>query len=191
MKIKLFIGISILLAILCSSCYKSSDKKSQRVKGQSQTTVLQLLQQIDTIDVLGEFNASIAKEYISKAEAFSHEYPEDPMSAELLYKAALISMTVAKSSQIQDEIELYSQKALSIFDNIQKVYPEFNGIKNCIFNKGVIYDDILLDYENAEFYYRMYIATYPTDTLAINLESYLQYLGKSPEEIIAQFSSNY
>jgi TolA-binding protein len=51
----------------------------------------------------------------------------------------------------------------------------------------VVYDDILHDYKNAEILYREFIVRYPTDTLAMNIESYLQYLGKSPEDIIMQF----
>jgi hypothetical protein len=50
----------------------------------------------------------------------------------------------------------------------------------------MIYEDILHDYENAEIFYREFIARYPADSLAINLESYLPYLGKSPEEIILE-----
>jgi tetratricopeptide (TPR) repeat protein len=109
-----------------------------------------------------------------------------PMSAEFLYKAGLMAMTVAKTSGNSEETILYTQKALAIFENIQKIYPEFNGIRNCIINKGIIYEDILHDYENAEIFYREFIARYPTDTLAINLASYLQYLGKTPEDIMSE-----
>jgi hypothetical protein len=188
MKSKLLIVFSIFIMIFGTSCSKTSDNKLLHEKGKSQTTVLQLLQQIDSLNALGAFNAQVAKDFITTARTFSTEYPEDQMSAEFLYKAALMAMTVAKVSQNTEEKELYCQTALTIFDDIQKVYPEFSGIKNCIINKGVIYDDILHDYDNAEMYYRIYIAAYPTDTMAINLESYLRYLGKSPDEIMAEFS---
>jgi tetratricopeptide (TPR) repeat protein len=136
---------------------------------------------------MGEINFDIAKDFISKAGGFSEKYPEDPMAAEFLYRSGLMAMTVAKASNDLEEVTLYSKKALIIFDDIQKIYPDFSGVKNCIINKGIIYEDILLDYDSAEFFYREFIAKYPTDTLAVNLESYLPYLGKSPEEIMSGF----
>jgi len=187
MKSKLWIWIAIFIMVFGTSCLRNAGNKLLQEKGKSQATVLQLLQQMDSLEGLGEFDPAIAKDYIDKAEEFENAYPEDPMSAELLYKAGLVAMTVAKASNNNAETELYAQKALSIFDDIQKVYPEFNGIKHCILNKGIIYDDILHDYRNAEAVYKAFIARYPSDTMAINIESYLQHLGKSPEEIIAEF----
>jgi len=187
MRRKLFIILSAFLVVFSTSCYKQPENKLMQEKGKSQNTVLLLQHQIDSLNALGEFDIQVAKDYISNVRLYTHEYPEDPISAELLYHAALMAMTVAKATQDIDEKESYSQIALIIFDDIQKVYPEFSGIKNCLFNKGVIFDDILNDFENAEIFYRMYIATYPTDTLAISLEGYLQFFGKSPEEIMVEY----
>jgi len=180
--------LAIFLLAFLTSCYKSSNNSLLQQKGKTQTEVLQLLQIIDSLGNLGEYDLLVVREYIAKVDEFCENFPEDPMAAEFLYKAALMAMTVAKSSENYDETIAYSQKALLIFDDIQKIYPEFNGLKNCIINKGIIYEDILHDYENAEIFYREFIARYPTDTLAINLELYLPYLGKSPEEIMAGFA---
>jgi len=189
MKQKAFFLSTFILLIFAISCHRESGNVLLQQKGKLQTTVIQLLQQIDSLGILGEYNVTIAKDYILKAEEFSREYPEDPMSAELLYKAGLISMTVAKFSGNPEDTEFYSHKTLNIFDDIQRVYPDYANIKNCMLNKGVVYDDILHDYENAEIHYKEFIARYPTDSLAINIEAYLQYLGKSPEEIIKQFGN--
>jgi hypothetical protein len=118
---------------------------------------------------------------------FSGKFPEDTMSPEYLFKAGLMAMTVAKATDnVEEKIE-YCQNAFNIFEDIERIYPEFSGVKDCMYYKGVIFDDILHDYKNAERYYRLFISRYPTDTLAITLEAYLQFLGRSPEEIIAQF----
>jgi tetratricopeptide (TPR) repeat protein len=190
MKPKLWATLAIVILVFGISCQRESSNTILQKKGKSQTDVLQLHQQIDSLSSIGEFNPEFAKEYIAKTEEFVEKYPENPMSADFLYKAGLMAMTVAKASETSEETELYSQKALAIFDNIQKIYPDFSGVKNSMLNKGVVYDDILHDYENAEIYYRAFIAKYPTDTLAINIESYLQYLGKSPEDIIAEIEQN-
>ena len=179
---KIFLCFTIFTLILATSCYREPNNPLLQEKGKPQASLLQLLQQIDSLGSLGEFDPVIAKDYITQTEEFSGINPEDPMTAEFLYKGGLLAMAVAKSSENTEETHLYSQKALSIFDNILKVYPDYSGVQNCILNKGVVYDDILRDYENAEIYYREFIARYPNDTLAVRLESYLQYLGKSPEE---------
>jgi tetratricopeptide (TPR) repeat protein len=189
MKQKVLSLFVILILVFGTSCSRESCNTLLQEKGKKQTCVIQLLQQIDSLSNLGECYYTIAKDYIAKTEDFSNTYPEDPMSAEFLYKAGLIAMTVAKISENQEETDAYAQKALSIFDDIQRVYPDYANIKNCILNKGVIYDDILHDYQNAEIQYRELIARYPADTLAINIKSYLQYLGKSPEEIFKQLEN--
>ena len=184
---KILLCFTVFALILATSCYREPNNPLLQEKGKSQTSLLQLLQQIDSLSILGEFDPAISKDYIAQTEEFCEINPEDPMAAEFLYKGGLLAMTVAKSSGDSGEAQQYSQKALTIFDNIIKIYPDFNGVKNCILNKGVVYDDILHDYENAEMYYREFIARFPTDSLAIKLEPYLQYIGKSPEEIMASF----
>ena len=189
MRKHLFIWMTILAMVFATSCNRGSDNQVLKEKGQSQTEVLQLLQQIDSLGNMGEFDAHVAKSFIAKAEEFSNKYPEDAMSPEFLFKAGLMAMTVAKATDNIDEKTTYCQNAFNIFEDIERVYPEYSGVKDGMYYKGVIFDDILHDYENAEIYYRMFIARYPTDTLAITLESYLQFLGKSPEEIIATFGN--
>jgi tetratricopeptide (TPR) repeat protein len=187
---KILLCFTVFALILATSCYREPNNPLLQEKGKSQTSLLQLLQQIDSLSSLGEFDPAISKDYIAQTEEFCEINPEDPMAAEFLYKGGLLAMTVAKSSGDPGETQQYSQKALTIFDNILKIYPDFNGVKNCILNKGVVYDDILHDYENAEMYYREFIARFPNDSLAIKLEPYLQYIGKSPEEIMASFGKS-
>jgi len=187
MNLKRMVWLIVFVLTFSQSCYRTSSNTHLQQKGKAQTAMLQLLQTIDSLGNYGEYDFVIVKEYIAKVEEFGNNYPEDPMSAEFLYKAALMAMTIAKASENYDETTLYSQKAILIFDDIQRIYPEFTGVRNCIINKGIIYEDILHDYINAEIFYREFIARYPTDTLAVNLELYLPYLGKSLEEIISSF----
>jgi hypothetical protein len=189
MRIKRLVWLAILVSVLMPRCYKPSNNSLLQEKGRAQTTVLQLLQTIDSLGTLGEYDPLIVKDYIAKAEEFGNNYPEDLIAPEFLYKAGLMAMTVAKASENSEETTLYSQKALILFDDIQRIYPDFNGVRNCIINKGIVYEDILHDYDNAEIFYREFIARYPTDTLAVNLESYLPFLGKSAEEIMAEFGN--
>jgi len=187
MNLKNLVWCAVVILVLIPSCRKTSNNTMLQQKGKAQTEVLQLLQTIESIDGFGENYILVIKDFIAMAEKFSSNYPEDTMTQEFMYKAGLLAMTVAKTSENSEETSYYCQKALLIFEDIQKIYPDYNGIRNCILNKGIIYEDILIDYENAEISYREFIARFPLDTLSANLESYLPYLGKSPEEIITSF----
>ncbi|MDR2971501.1 MAG: hypothetical protein LBU83_06180 [Bacteroidales bacterium] len=177
---KIFLCIAILILALGTSCYRESNNTVLQQKGKSQTTLLQLLEQIDSLGRFGDNYWVVYKDYIAEAEEFGEEYPEDPMSAEFLYKAGVLGMKVAEASEDKEEKYFYSQKALSIFDAILLIYPDFYEVKNCFLYKGVVYDYLLQDYESAEICYKEFIARYPDDSLTMNIES-LQYLGKSPE----------
>ena len=66
------------------------------------------------------------------------------------------------------------------------IYPENPNIKYCYFHRGTIYDDILEDYRSAENEFRELIHRFPDDSLSINISAYIQYLGKTPEQIMAE-----
>jgi hypothetical protein len=186
MKQKLFIFSTIILLILVTCCKRTPQNLLLLEKGKSQTCLLCLLQQIDSLVQLGEYDSDIFGEYIEKAEEFCTKYPEDPTSAEFLYKAGLMAMSLAKFSDNIEEKGFYSRKAIGFFDSIQMIYPEFHGLRKCILNKCILYDEILNDHENAEVCFREYIGRYSADTLTINIDSYLQYLGKSAEEFLSE-----
>jgi len=186
MKNKLLLCLCVFLLLFLTNCKKHSKNLFIQEKGKSQTSLLYLLQQIDSLGIIGEYDPDILNLYIEKTENFRSNYPEDPFTVEYLYKAGLVAMTLAKNAADVEEKELSCKKAISLFDEIQLIYPEFVGIKNCLLNKGIIYYEILNDYENAEILYREYIARYPADTINAGVDSYLQYLGKSPEDIIGE-----
>jgi TolA-binding protein len=187
MNTKKIVWFAIFILVFIPTCHRTTNNMMLQQKRKSQTTLLQLLQKIDSLSNFGDDFHLVYKDYIAEAEEFGEEYPEDPMSAEFLYKAGVLAMKIAEAAEDNAEKLLYCQKALLIMDEILLIYPDFYEVKNCVLYKGVIYDYLLMDYENAEIYYREFIARYPTDTLAVNVESYLPYLGKSPEETFGQF----
>jgi hypothetical protein len=180
MKRFLFIGFAIFFIAFGTNCHKVTNLNTMPQKGKEQSVILQLLQQIDSESNLGEVNFELAKEYFEKTNQFSNKYPEDPMAVEFLYRAGLIAMRAATVAENIENLDWYAQKALTIFDDIQMIYPDFSEVKNCIFNKCVIYNDILHDFVNAEIFHREYILRYPEDSLAT------QYIGKSIEELMIE-----
>jgi tetratricopeptide (TPR) repeat protein len=110
----------------------------------------------------------------------------------MLWNAAIAGMTYAKYAKelMRDSTAMmkYAQKSIQIFDIIQKVYPDYENSKNTYLYRGVIYDDILEDYEKAKSEYSEYIYKHPNDSASSNLKEYLKYLGVTTNEIYQNFN---
>jgi len=108
--------------------------------------------------------------------SYSKDHPKDTLSAEYLFKAADIAMNLQTGSQ-----------AILYYDKILSNYPNFNKRPECVFLKAFIYENQLGDLKEAEKQYKEFIKTYPDHTLAKDAKASLEYLGKSPEELIKIF----
>ena len=101
---------------------------------------------------------------------------------------AIVGTNYRKNSGIENlkhEIAQGTTGSITFID-IYEIYPEYEGVKNCIFYRGTTYDDILHDYKSAEIEFRDYIHKYPQDSVSAILKDYLvNGLGKSPDEIAA------
>lgn len=184
----------IALVILFASCEEKTKRNSLEEIGKTQSQMLQAFQKVDSLRHEGIVEENIMNDFIDQAHAFYELYPEEKVAPEMLVNAGVASMTLAKyyKETQPDDIASkakYARQALSTFDIIVKVYPDYSGVKKSYLNKALIYDDILEDYSSAELEYREFIHKYPHDSISYNLSNYLQYLGKTPEEIMAEFST--
>lgn len=180
------------MVFLLVSCTENSKNTTLEEKGRAQSALLLSFQKADSLRQTGAMNIELYKRFIDQAVAFYEEYPEESITPEMLQNAGVSSMTVAKfikefNAEDESGIVEYAKKGIEIFDLIQKVYPDYEGAKKAYLNRGIIYDDILGDYKSAEYEYMEYITKYPHDSISVNLRYYIQYLGKTPEEIIAEF----
>lgn len=168
------------------SCKNKQESNPIEQKSKIQSELIQSYLKADSIYKMGAINIDVMTQFIDNAEKFASEYPEESIAPEYLFKAGVLTMTLARSSDVKEEIAKYAKKSLEIFNNIQKVYPDYEGVKNCIFYRGTTYDDILHDYKSAEIEFRDYIHKYPQDSISLILKDYLvNGLGKSPDEIAA------
>ena len=141
-------------------------------------------------------NAIVEKEsystFIGKAMAFYLSFPEENITPKMLWNAGIAGMTYARyAKDISDHTDMveYAKKSIQIFDIIQKVYPDYDEIKNTYLYKGVIYDDILEDYDSAKHEYLEYTSKYPDDSASSNLKEYIKYLGSSADDIYINFNT--
>ncbi len=186
-KILYFVCLSLLF-LSCNS--RDNSVKTVQEESVDQTDLLQSYNKADSLYQQGIINQELFDNFITKAIKFADYYPENEITPDILTKAGVACMILAKNasmSQYPDEevVNKYAQQGISIFEKIQATYPDYEGVKNCYLNRAFIYDDILHKYLDAEYEYREFLHKYPDDSACENIRAYLQVLGKSEEEIMA------
>ena len=192
---KLLYFISIVLLLF--SCNKSKNQGTNMVQEESgdQTELMQAYDKADSLYQQGIISQELFDHFITQTIKFADVYPENEITPDMLSKAGVACMILAKNASIeqnpdQEVVENYAHKGISIFEKIQATYPDYEGVRNCYLNRAFIYDDILQKYLDAEYEYREFLHKYPDDSACENIRSYLQVLGKSDEEIMASIENH-
>lgn len=189
MRTKIYFLTFLISTVLFISCGEKKKDSPIETKGKVQTEILQSLQTVDSLYKLKIIDISRMSQFIFHAKEFANTYPEDKLAPTYLFKAGVLSMEMANIAEDKASITKHAQEALSIFSNIQKIYPDFENIKLCLYNRGVIFDNILHDYKSAEIEYRDFIHKYPDDPNTTWLKEYVdKHLGKSTEELFQEIN---
>ena len=123
-----------------------------------------------------KFEDSIAERTIRAYEKYAEAFPEDSVSAEYLFKAA----------DVYRALKRYP-KALEIYSDIQKKFPDHSRVPYTYFLQGFVYENELMKPNEAKPFYETFLEKYPDHALARDVAFSLEFLGKSPEEIIKSF----
>lgn len=148
---------------------------------ESKETVLQKIQDAESNLYAKEgafqFNDSLATITIAAYEQYASSFPEDAETPEYMFKAA----------------DLYRAKrefepALAIYDKLQTNYADFKKVPQTVFLQGFVYENDLKDMPKAKERYETFLAEYPNHDLAKDVKFSLDHLGKTPEQIIKEFT---
>lgn len=169
MKKLVFIGFLISFLYSCNSTNKVVEKNKLLVKIQQNEKKLYN-------DSLMELDVTIADSTILLYTRFANEYSDDSTAAEYLFRAAEICKALNKGKQ-----------ALSYYKRVEDNYPKFIKMPICIFMQGFVYENMLMDYDNAKYNYQRFIDKYPKHPLVKDTKILIENLGKSPDEIIKSF----
>lgn len=171
--------VLVLFAVGCH--HKDGRKKSILDK---QTELLKLYNTADSVYYTGKnIDTALFGRFIRKAVDFADNYPKDEISSEMLYRAGIGSMILAKNASDRVTKADYAKLAISIFLKYQKNYPDGEHAEYCYYQRGIIYDDILGDSRSAEAEYRDFINRNPNDSLTPQLQQYIKLLGMSEEQL--------
>lgn len=122
------------------------------------------------------FDVQKGNEIIEAYAVFAETYPDDTLSASYLFKAGEISMNLQ-----------FSEQAIAYFSRVRADYPSFYKAPECLFLKAFVFENQLNNLKDAEIYYKEFIAKYPNHPLTDDAIASIEYLGKSPEELVRMF----
>jgi outer membrane protein assembly factor BamD (BamD/ComL family) len=166
MNHKILIALGIVVFALVSSCTKNVKKEQINAIAAQEKSLFEA-QEIDRLKGL-----QLIDTYVN----FSKQYPDDSLSANYLYKAGEIAMNLKLGTQ-----------SIFYFDKIITNFPTFSKVPECVFLKAFVFENQLNDLEKASRYYNEFIIQFPNHLLVKDAKASLEYLGKSPEELVRIF----
>ena len=123
-----------------------------------------------------EFDAKKLDNLLSLYHKYINEFPQDVMIEEYLFKAGTLSLSLRKGGE-----------ALSNFTALINKFPQSAHLAEAYYYKAFVYEDIIYDIEAARIAYNDFIVRFPDHQFAPDAKLSIQYLGMSPEEIVATF----
>lgn len=168
MKNKSFVKLLGLLLIIIHLAACSTDVKLQQVK-----EIKTLEAQLYKAKILDKDKGL---QIIDKYLDYAKTYPKDTLSANYLFKAGEIAMNLNMGSQ-----------AIFYFDKLASNFPDFRKAPECLFLKAFILENQMNNIGQAEKFYKEFLKKYPNHALANDAQASIEYLGKSPEELVKMF----
>lgn len=176
--------ILIVFSLTIVGCRHSDNKNGKRRFGQKQSELLELYNMADSVYYQQQrIDTALFGRFIRKAVDFANNYPKDEISSDMLYRAGVGSMILAKAATDRATTAEYAKQAIAIFNNYQKQYPDGDKAEFCYYQRGIIYDDILGDIRSAENEFRDFINRNPNDSLTPQLQEYIKLLGMSEKQL--------
>ena len=120
-----------------------------------------------------------AEGFIEKCKSYVQQFPEDSLSANLLFQAADVSRGLGNFGP---SIQMWGQ--------VWRKYEQYEKAPDALFLQGFVYDSDLKDAVNAKRYYQKFLERYPEHELAAQVQQLLSVIGQSPEDLIRQFEKN-
>lgn len=111
-------------------------------------------------------------------DEFIKDFPKDSLSPIFLYRAADLNMALNRGNQ-----------SITCLDKIINNYPNFNKTPDCMFLKAYVAENVMHNLPLADQFYREFLKEYPTHSLAKDAEASLKNLGKTPEQLVAEFEA--
>jgi tetratricopeptide (TPR) repeat protein len=172
----------VLAAVLLAAC-GSKNNAGKATRQEADSLVAAYRYSDSLFAACGRIDTAAFGDFISRAQAFAEAHPQDTLAPDMLYRAGVGSMILAKAATNKVDRGENAKRALAIFRRFQELFPDHPQERLCYWQRAIVYDDILGDWRSAEAEYRDFITRYPDDPLTPQFQDYLTLLGKSESEI--------
>lgn len=181
--------ISSLLILNCGNRENRNKQNVIEERGTIQSELLQMFYKSDSLYKNELPDLQLMNNFIDQVSDFVEKYPEDAISPDLLFKAGVFSMILTQLSEDKVDIAKYARQTINIFNKIEKIYPEYENVKNCYLFRGQVYE-ILKDYRSAEIEYQDLLHKFPSDSITTAaMRAYIENLGKPVDEILVSLEN--
>lgn len=115
---------------------------------------------------------------VDKYVAFADNFKDDTLAPAYLFKGAEICMNIRKG-----------QRAIELFDRVIKDYSDYKNAPEALFLSAYTYENVLNKMKEAETKYKLFIEKYPSHQLKNQAVLSIEHLGKTPDELVAEFEA--
>lgn len=126
----------------------------------------------------GKIDTAGVEQLLRMYEDFAASYPDNPKSVDYLYKAADFYRSMDKPL-----------KSITIYQRIYENYPKSDKRAYALFLQGFIFENQVHNMDNARLKYTQFLREYPDNPMARDVQITLMNLGKTPEEMVAEFET--
>jgi len=163
---KVFFGlVGLVFLVSCTSKYDSLLEKIKSLEEKVRTQAIP-----DKAD-----GGKLVASYIEFADAF----PEDSLTPTMLFNASRVSFALNDP-----------ETSLSVLKRLTDAYSESKPIADAYVFYGFIYETVYQDFEAARYWYELFLLDFPQHEMSEDVKVTLQNLGKTPEELVAEFQKN-
>lgn len=122
---------------------------------------------------------SIAIDNLMKVyESYAEKYPGDTVAANFLFKEADFYRYMRKPL-----------RSINIYEKIYTNYPTFDKRPYALFLQGFMYENEVGNNEAAKSVYLKFLKEYPAHPIAKDVQTTLDNLGKTAEQLMAEFAA--
>lgn len=127
----------------------------------------------------GKLDSTSVYQLLSRYELYANQYPHDPGTINMLYKAADFYRALNMPL-----------RSVAIYEDLCGRFPQHPDRPKWLFLQGFIYESEIKNLHAARIKYEVFLKEFPDHPLAKDVHLSLRWLGKSPEEIVATFKSS-
>lgn len=163
-----FYLLKVILLIVFLGCTSKHDTMLKNIKSLEEKVRLQAIP--DKTD---------GGKLVAAYTDFVNAFPSDSLAPTMLFNASRVAFALNDY-----------ENAVALLKRLTDDYPTSKPIPDAYVFYGFIMETIYQDYEKARYWYELFLRDYPEHAMAEDVRITIKNLGKTPDELVAEFLKN-